>query len=773
MYLRAEINAAARGIMKDIFPVLIAGLSLMCACGGSTASGGRGFAGDYEYTSGYTIEDESLIPKQLVGDSPVQIYAWGTADDTIRIRAVKKGVTFINSPFLLTIPASGIAPIASGSEYSIGNYTITPVTGGYELKYKGVFRYRSVFSVSGSNVTEAVSVNKSGDADEYFWGMGSSSTTLVKDSDSYTVKNRAAFADHTYMYIPFVCSSEGSAFYRNAGTSDTVTFGAKGSGAVSFSSSSGFIDGYYYHKDTPKAAVGEFYSVSGSKSLLPRWAYGFIQSKYGYQSQAELTGIVNRFGTENIPLSAVVLDLYWFENMGDYSWNYSAFPDPKALDTFLESKGVKLITITEPYVLTDSKSYDYFDQTRSMVEDRDGRTVETEIWLGACGMLNPVAKSAWSCFGMKYASFAADGVDGFWTDLGEPEADAAGGYFDTYSMDYFHNYYNREWSRLIHKVMKDQYPGTRVLNLSRSGFTGSGGYGVSHWSGDVSSSFSALADQIPLGINDGIGGFSYWGSDVGGFLGDPSAELYVRWIQFGAFTPVFRAHGNGSAREPWIVSSTNFEIVKKYIKQRYKLLPYIYSAAWQTASAGIPMMRALTLDFPSDASLYGANLPYLSDEYMFGDSLLVAPVTAAGASTRNVYLPGSDWYLLSDFSLQTQGSHSLSVSINEIPVFIRKGGALPWDDDMNGETDTVYLFPDASVSTSVWYEDDGMTNGYLRGEGEEIAISLSSSNVTFSGVKTARSVTLYIMKNPAGAAFSDKFVAKNVDLAAGSNSFPF
>lgn len=751
-----------------IFYIVISAMMLLSAGGCGPVKDTRSYAGDYDYKDGYVIEDESSIPMQQISGGAVTVYAWGTENDTIRIRAVRTGTVFNNSPFLLTIPASGSVPVQSGSGWTIGSYTITPVTDGYELRCAGEFMYRSVFTVSGSTVTESITSNSAGDPAEYFSGMGSSSTSVVKGSSSYSIRNRPAFGGQTYMYIPFFFSSAGSAFYRNAATDDTVSFGEPGSGTVTVSSAGGSIDGYFYHSGSPKEAVAKFYSVSGSKSLLPRWAYGFIQSKYGYRSQAEVESVVSRFGTEGIPLSAIVLDLYWFKTMGDFSWNASAFPDPEGMADYLESKGVKLITITEPYVLNGSSSYDYFDSTRSMVEDSSGKSVTTAIWLGVCGMLNPLSKSAMECIGSKYSSFFDSGVDGFWTDLGEPEADAEGGYFDAYTMDYFHNYYNREWSRLIRLAMKKSHPDARPFILSRSGFTGSAGYGVSHWSGDIPSTFPSLSDQIALGINDGLAGFSYWGCDVGGFLGEPSDELFVRWMQFGAFTPVFRAHGSDSVREPWRVSGSKFDAVKECIAQRYRLLPYIYSAAWQTASAGVPMMRPLTLEFPSDSSLYGSSSSYLSSEYMFGDSLLVAPVTQEGASSRSVYLPAGEWYLLSDYSPYAAGVHSVPVSISGIPVFVRKGAVIPFDENADGVTDTVYLFPSSASTDFLWYEDDGLTNGYQSGEGESIAVSLRPAGVSFSGVKIPRDVTLKILTDPAASAAADKFTLKSVSLAAGT-----
>jgi alpha-glucosidase len=721
-----------------------------------------GPAGGYDFRDGYQSEDESTIKKIQICDGEVQVFAWGAGKDIVRIRAVRKGTSFTPDPFMLTIPAQKGEIVRSAAGYIVNGYELRPLSSGYELYKNNTLLYKSEFKKDSAGIIEKRFC--SGSSPEYLSGMGHASSSVIKNKESFKVYHYPTWGSMTHMYIPFVMSSGGDAFYNNAAVKDAVTFGPDGSGAMDYSTKSNALDYYYYCGSSQKETVSRFYDMTKSKSLLPKWAYGFIQSKYGYKNQAELEKIIDEFVSRKIPLSAVVLDLYWFKTMGDLEWDRDAWPDPAALDKKLESHGIKLVTITEPFVMTQSKNFKYYKENGALALTESGEVTTAKIWLGSGALLDPVSANAGAIIGKKYDEMIASGIDGFWTDLGEPEADAAGAVFGGTAMKDFHNYYNREWSRLIYRHLRETHPQMRVFNLTRSGAAGSGAYGVSHWSGDVASNFGALANQIGLGINDGIAGFSYFGSDVGGFAGTPSGDLFTRWYQFGAFSPVFRAHGSDSEREPWRYGSgEGYDARIRYIQLRYKMLPYIYSEAWQTAKNGVPMMRSLTMEFPSDLSLYEKNRKYLVREYMFGGSILVSPVTEGGADEADIYLPSGDWYDFHTGEKVSGGEKTVPVTIRDIPVYVRAGSIIPWDEDMNGQADTLLLYPSAASSSFVWYEDDGTSNNYQKGDYEEISVSLSGNAVSFSGVKKAKSLALKTMKNGV-------FMEKRVTVQPGKSS---
>ena len=317
----------------------------------------------------------------------------------------------------------------------------------------------------------------------------------------------------------------------------------------------------------------------------------------------------------------------------------------------------------------------------------------------------------------------------FRPDLGEPEKVPEDLKYGKYAEQDFHNYYNFYWSKALFEGVHKIKPDHRLFIMSRSAGTGSGKFNVSVWSGDVSVSWPALGNQIAYGINAGLSGLPYWGSDVGGFVQNVSpAELYVRWQQFGAFTPIHRAHGTGP-REPYAYPDKEREIVTNFIRIRTRLLPYIYSTARQTMS-GIPMMRPM---FYEDAA---TPVNYIETQYMFGDSILVAPVTKEASATteRTLYLPKGIWYDFFTHEKVNAGNGkeiTVKTSLEKIPVYVKEGAIIP--EQKNDEL-SVLVFPSESgkESSFVFYNDDGVSEKYKNGEFGEVQFVLKGRNLKAS-----------------------------------------
>ena len=336
-------------------------------------------------------------------------------------------------------------------------------------------------------------------------------------------------------------------------------------------------------------------------------------------------------------------------------------------------------------------------------------------------------------------------MEGFWIDLGEPERVPAEARFGPYSERAFHNSFNLEWARLVRKGFEAGRPGQRPFLLSRSGTVGITGLGVSTWSGDVPSSWKGLQEQLPLGLSASLSGLPFWGSDVGGFITRggalPDPELFLRWHQFGAFTPVYRAHGAG-AREPWIHGDAVQAQVKAVLERRQLLLPYIYSSAFQVWSEGRPMMRPLFFLDPADPSLRG-----YASAFLFGDSILVAPVThpLSQGAIQTLRLPKGGWY--DAFTLERlEGGRELHVplSLDRFPLFYREGAILPVD--LGAGQEGLILLPGPSPTTFTVFSDDGETEAYRQGAGERLLVSLDARGLSFSGASRTRDLVLLLPK---------------------------
>lgn len=669
----------------------------------------------------------------------------GTSSGWISVQTSLQNSSVQDSQFKLHINGNTENFLFTGKKGIWHEYAVTVSDNSYILFFQGKKIYTSEFKITGSRLQEYRTWYQTGD----FYGLGQMSRSLSLKNQTFVLYNIAKYGDQTYVTIPFYTTNTGNAVYYNAATRDSIIFPDQTDDAICYQSGTGCIESFYKQCGSVKKAVADFYALSGSGSLLPKWAFGFIQSKYGYRNADEVKNLVTEFQQRNIPLSAVVLDLYWFKHMGDLDWDKQAFPDPEGLDSWLEDRGIKLIAISEPFFTTASGHYEEFKKLGMFGTGTDGMPAAWHDWwcLGDStgSVLNPLDDDTQQELGRIYTHMLSTGIDGFWTDLGEPESVPPSVLFNGIPEPVFHNYFNYYWTKAIHNGVAADRPDYRQFILSRSAYTGSSAYNVSTWSGDVSVSFESLAKQPVLGMEAGLSGLPFWGSDTGGFTPQQiQEELFVRWYQFSAFTPVFRAHGTG-AREPWAGTAEDCTIISSTIRTRYRMLPYIYSIAHQTLQ-GIPMMRPMIYDYEKVPS------SCLDTQYMFGPSVLVAPVTAPSDSSaaKKVWLPAGNWYNF--YTLEkTSGSRTVSFPVTRqtIPVFIKAGSIIPLDLNNNAgvpgsikevsDSDwqqspapvVLLLVPEkGTAGTFTLYEDDGITNKYLNGTYNETVCTLNGMHLS-------------------------------------------
>lgn len=660
-----------------------------------------------------------------------------TADGRLRMTVKARGARPKPLPSSLELPAmEGIKAKKSLSAWNLGPWSFTVDKGAVLFSRDAKPLYR--MALEGDAGAE---IRVSWAADRFFHGMGQSAKSLVLNGQSYRIYNKARYGDQTYLYIPFFFNDSGDAFYLNASGGDEVSF--IGDQTALLSSLSGRLDLYLWSEPDPTALVSDFYRLSGSRSLLPRWAYGYIQSKYGYRNEAEVKAVVGEFLTRGIPLDALVLDLYWFRRMGDLSWNRAAFPDPEGLDAWLEERGVKLLAISEPYFTSDSRLYPALAEAGALAVNSSGKPLAWREWWcfdsPSGSIVNPSHPGAQEILGKAYRDMDASGIDGFWIDLGEPEFVPAQAAFGQWNEKEYHQFLNLDWARIVSEAASEG--NKRPFILSRSGFTGIAGLGASTWSGDVASSWGSLRAQLPLALNASLSGLPWWGSDVGGFeAGGPlkDAELYLRWQQFGAFTPVHRAHGN-NAREPWIFGEDWTARVQPWIELRRRLLPYSYSSAAQVWDSGLPLMRPLFL-----AEAGNEALRTRSDSYLYGPDILVAPVTEAleRQTEKSLYLPPGAWYDISTWE-RFEGGREITRSLNldSMPAFIREGALIPLD---QGGTDSYIAFPGREITERIIFSDSGDGLEYKDGAGERIRFRLDAGGLSWSGCERERELELKV-----------------------------
>ncbi|MCG8476322.1 MAG: glycoside hydrolase family 31 protein [Cytophagales bacterium] len=577
--------------------------------------------------------------------------------------------------------------------------------------------------------------------DEVIYGAGERSTPLNRRGHYFELYNKAHYAygegSSLMNYgLPLVFSSKKYALLFDNGGKGYIDIDNKRPNVIEFGSVGKRMAYYLIAGDNYADLMGEYTRMTGRQPLPPRWALGNIQSRMGYRSQQEVLDIANKMVDKGFPLDALVIDLFWFGpdvqgHMGQLDWDYGAFPQPKKMIDSLKSMGIKTVLITEPFVITNTKNYSDGDEKRVFALDTLGETGTYDFYFGNTALIDIFKPSAGEWFWKKYDKQNKIGVAGWWGDLGEPEVHPEWIRHVNGTADEVHNIFAHYWEKMVYEKHARDYPNRRLFHINRSGFAGSQRYSIFPWSGDVGRNWSGLRAQMPIMLTMSMSGLGYHSSDLGGFAsqGEPDNELYTRWLQMGAFNPVFRPHGdsqNDIKAEPVFFTEQTQAIVRDFIKLRYRLMPYIYSTAWQNTQKGMPLVRPTF--FEEDTR----QTREITDQYLFGEAFLVAPVMEPGLKKREVYLPNSaDWF---DFwtGKRYDGGQTVTAELNleTIPVFVKAGSFLPMVPDYNNMEEyssaklAVHYFPGSSASRFAMYEDDGVTkDANLKGEFELIEFS--------------------------------------------------
>jgi alpha-glucosidase len=508
--------------------------------------------------------------------------------------------------------------------------------------------------------------------------------------------------------------------------------------SFSYRARGGALQYYFFSGPSLRELVRTSMELTGFPPHPPRWIFGLLQSRYGYRNRAELEDIARTFRAKALPCDALILDLYWFAQMGDLAFNPADWPNPAEMIARLHQQGFRVMLIEEPFITVNSTNYSDARDHGYLARHYDGSPYEFDFWPGRCGLVdfsNPAARQWWT---EKHRSLIGLGVDGWWTDLNEPTVHFEDMAHHQGSAGAVHNVTALHMQEAIFDAQERYAPDRRFFILSRSGFPGSQRYGAGLWSGDVDMTFAALRKQVAVGLSAGMAGIPLWGSDIGGFgfAGMCTAELYIRWFQFGAFSPLCRPHGDQTERrEPWQFGPEAEAICRKYLELRYRLLPYIYSAAHEACISGMPLMRPLVLEFPDDPRVLN-----LSDQYLFGGEILVAPILEEGAMERVVYLPAGAWIdFWTDEIYAGACFEKVAAPLDTLPLFIRQGAIIPTGPTLQHTGErvldplTVEIYPGADRSFTL-YEDDGASTAYRTGACAETRFEVSATGGLLSCV---------------------------------------
>lgn len=497
-------------------------------------------------------------------------------------------------------------------------------------------------------------------------------------------------------------------------------------------------------------------ALTGRQDLAPFWSLGYITSKYGYHDQAETLGVVDTLRRDGYPLDGIVLDLYWYgkeQDMGRLAWDAEQWPDPQQMLADLKKQNVNLVAISQPYILRNGRGIDNYNELAEgnmLLKDTLGNDQEVKIWVGEGGMFDVSNPDTRQWLADRYKQLTDMGIAGWWGDLGEPEVHPLSGmHANGLTAPLYHNQYGNDWSEIIYDLFKQEYPDTRLVTMMRGGTTGLQRYSVFPWSTDVSRSWGGLEPQIRIMLNSGLSGLGYMGHDVGGFAVDPDnpylPELYVRWLQLGLFSPIFRTHAQQFA-EPY--KYPQYEgVIKQIIKDRYRWLPYNYTLAYENAAKGYPLVRPLNFTDPKHT------FDDITDEFLWGSEVLVAPVITEGATERSVTFPAGRWLDMANPGHVYPGYSTIKypAPLNVIPTFVKAGAFIPMADyKMESTADydparlTINYYPVEGVESEYTLFDDNRTSTATIESGDYRLI-------TFAGAPGGTQITASASGTYAGA----------------------
>ncbi len=591
---------------------------------------------------------------------------------------------------------------------------------------------RTVFREASSNVAwtdTSRTLRMEMDADTRAYGTGERPVFGVKGHAFDLVNTQRYGYNEAPMTmkvnVPFVPTTGGYGLFIDNPYKAYLNVAEADSTQLRYETGGGRLRYYVLVASTIKEQIQQYTALTGRQPLPPKWALGYMQSKYGYRTEDAARSVVDTLRQKNFPVDALILDLYWFEHMGDLRWNREAFPEPFQMMQDLKDRGVQSIAITEPYIVRPSRLFEPALDSSFVGQTPEGEPYIMEDWWSCpdgCGVAllditDPAAQDWWA---EQYPPFMGETMAGLWTDLGEPEEHPEDMQHHMGTTPAVHNLYNFLWARTLYQRWDEWRPDRRMVNLTRSGYAGIQRYGTVLWSGDVARSFDGLQAQPPLLLNMGLSGLGYYGSDLGGFTGGPKQpELYARWLQHGALSPIMRVHGvDNLPTEPWRFGAQVERIVRSSVHLRYRLMPYLYSLAWTNHRTGVPLARPLFFADPDDEQLHG-----YTDAYLLGPNLLVAPVLEEGKRSKTVRLPEGTWIdWWSDRAYDGGQTITVDAPLDEIPLFVKAGSIVPTrpvaphTGAQSTDTLGVTVYPDAEASASFsLYEDDGQTRRYRQG----------------------------------------------------------
>ncbi len=612
---------------------------------------------------------------------------------------------------------------------------------------------------------------------EVFLGLGDKacSTNLAgRKFENWCTDSYAFGRDHSALYraVPFYYAlNQGIAYgiFLDNTYKTSFDFNSEANHSTSFSAEGGELNYYFLYGPSLTEVARAYAHLTGTHELPPLWALGYHQCRWSYYPETEVRAIADQFRAEEIPCDAIYLDIDYMDGYRCFTWNAEHFPDPGLLIEDLQTQGFQTVLMIDPCIKEDP-AYQVYQQGMEQamfVRLADGAVAKAPVWPGFCAFPDYTDPKVRDWWGMLYEEFYCNlGVSGFWNDMNEPAVfhihhktlpDHALHHYDGHPCSHrkAHNVYGQQMNRASWEGFRRLQPEKRPFLLSRASYSGGQRF-AALWTGDNVSNWEHLQIANIQCQRLAISGFSFCGTDIGGFTGCTDGELYVRWLQLGVFHPLMRTHSKGqhasgdaierletdgtpvtepvvtNNQEPWSFGEKWTPLAKKAIELRYCLLPSLYTAMWLNTLDGTPVLRHLAFADPLEPRFWDQER-----DFLFGEHLIVSPVVQPKVQRQGVLLPKGNWFY---FWTGQPGAGEVFVNVlaGEIPFFVREGAVLPvyptrqWTGERPVEELTLYVYYKNGLETSHLYEDAGEGYAYRDGDFSLKIFETEGKNGTFT-----------------------------------------
>ncbi len=581
---------------------------------------------------------------------------------------------------------------------------------------------------------------------EYVYGLGERFTPFVKNGQSVDIWNEdgGTSSEQSYKNIPFYVSSKGYGVFVNNTGRVSYEIGSENVSKVQFSVPGECLEYYMIGGGSPKAALSNYTQLTGRPALPPAWSFGlWLTTSFTTSYDEEtVTSFIEGMAQRDLPLHVFHFDCFWMKESQwcDFTWDKDVFPDPEAMLRRLKDRGLRICVWINPYIAQKSQLFDEGMDKGYLLKRPDGSVWQWDKWQAGMGLVDFTNPAAVKWYKEELKRLIDMGVDCFKTDFGERiPTDVV--YYDGSDPVLMHNYYTYLYNRAVFEVLVENCGVNEAALFARSATAGGQKFPV-HWGGDCSANYDSMAETLRGGLSLCASGFGFWSHDISGFERTAPPDIYKRWTAFGLLSSHSRLHGNESYRVPWLFDEESVDVLRFFTKLKCRLMPYLFGVACEASQEGVPMMRAMFLEFPDDPGCL-----QLDRQYMLGDSMLAAPIFN-NESTVQYYLPAGNWTnLISGERIDGGSWRNEQHGYMSLPLLVRQDSVIamgsvedkPDYDYADGVEFHVFeLSNNASADTSV-YDINGRKEMVFKASRKENVISIETAVVSGAYSETSSS----------------------------------